>query len=135
MSIGRLLGFTRRILTRDAFIKRLDLLIKDLEKCNELWTPTRDALKEAKKLVPIFLLVLFITTGCAEISPQKKGTLTTQDRGTYELTERGDQLMQTGVYSKREVSKDFAEGYEKGLGDAAKDEYWRMQYQQQWAPR
>jgi hypothetical protein len=35
--------------------------------------------------------------------------------GTKGLTEKGDQLMGAGVYAKREVSADFAEGYEKGL--------------------
>jgi hypothetical protein len=40
--------------------------------------------------------------------------------------------MGTGVYAKREVSADFAEGYEKGLSDAAKQDYWSMQEAQRW---
>ena len=53
--------------------------------------------------------------------------------GTKVLTEKGDQLMQTGVYAKREVSPDFAEGYDKGLSDAVKREYWSMQEAQRYA--
>ena len=60
-------------------------------------------------------------------SPQKRGTVTVEGIGTKVLTEKGDQLMQTGVHAKREVSPDFAEGYEKGLSDAAKRDYWSMQ--------
>ena len=67
-----------------------------------------------------------LLSGCA-VSTQKKGTLTVADIGAKQLTEKGDQLMQTGVYAKREVSADFAEGYEKGLSDAAKQDYWSMQ--------
>jgi hypothetical protein len=80
----------------------------------------------------VFVGAAFFVSGCA-ISPQKRGTITTEMRGTSLLTERGDQLMQTGVYSKREVSADFAAGYEKGLSDAAKRDYWSMQDAQRWA--
>ena len=41
--------------------------------------------------------------------------------------------MQTGVYSQRQVSPEFAEGYEKGLSDSVKREYWSMQDAQRWA--
>jgi hypothetical protein len=67
------------------------------------------------------------------LSPQKKGTVTVEGIGTKVLTEKGDQLMQTGVYAKREVSADFAEGYEKGLSDAAKRDYWAMQEAQRYS--
>ena len=67
------------------------------------------------------------------MSPQKRGTVTVAGIGTKVLTEKGDQLMGTGVYAKREVSPDFAEGYEKGLSDAAKREYWSMQDAQRYA--
>jgi hypothetical protein len=80
----------------------------------------------------ITLAIGLILSGCA-ISPQKKGTVTVEGIGTKDLTEKGDQLMQTGVYAKREVSPDFAEGYEKGLSDAVKREYWSMQEAQRYA--
>ena len=79
-------------------------------------------MKRLSKALAIGLLF----TSCA-ISPQKKGTLTVADIGTKGLTERGDQLMGTGVYAKREVSPDFAEGYEKGLSDSVKRDYWSLQ--------
>ena len=72
------------------------------------------------------LAITLILSGCA-LSPQKRGTVTVEGMGTKVLTEKGDQLMQTGVYAKREVSPDFAKGYEKGLSDAAKRDYWSMQ--------
>jgi len=78
------------------------------------------------------LMIGSVFAGCA-ISPQKKGTVTVEGIGTKVLTEKGDQLMQTGVYAKREVSADFAEGYEKGLSDAAKREYWSMQDAQRYS--
>jgi hypothetical protein len=84
------------------------------------------------KLSKIVLLIGFLVSGCA-ISPQKKGTVTTEMRGASLLTEKGDQLMQTGVYSQRQVSPEFAEGYEKGLSDSVKREYWSMQDAQRWA--
>jgi hypothetical protein len=77
------------------------------------------------------LAITLLFSGCM-ISPQQKGTLTTSMIGTKGLTEKGDQLMGTGVYAKREVSADFAEGYEKGLSDAAKQDYWSMQEAQRW---
>ena len=57
----------------------------------------------------------------------------TEMRGAALLTEKGDELMQTGVYSQRQVSPQFAQGYEKGLSDAAKRDYWSMQEAQRWA--
>lgn len=48
------------------------------------------------------------------------------------LTQHGDQLMETGVYAKRSVSKDFAEGYAKGESDQVKKEYWSLQDAQRW---
>ena len=78
------------------------------------------------------LAVGLILSGCA-LLPQKRGTVTVEGVGTKVLTEKGDQLMQTGVYAKREVSADFAEGYEKGLSDAAKRDYWAMQEAQRYS--
>jgi hypothetical protein len=66
------------------------------------------------------------------ISPQKKGTLTVADNGTAYLTNKGDPLMDTGIYARKDVSPQFAAGYEKGLSDAAKREYWSMQDNQRW---
>ena len=80
-----------------------------------------------------FALGLALLTPACMISPQKKGTVTTEMRGAALLTEKGDELMQTGVYSQRQVSPQFAQGYEKGLSDAAKRDYWSMQEAQRWA--
>jgi len=78
------------------------------------------------------LVIGLALSGCA-LSPQKKGTVTVEGIGTKQLTERGDQLMQTGIYAKREVSADFAEGYQKGLSDAVKRDYWSLQEAQRYA--
>jgi len=81
------------------------------------------------------LLIFGLTAlcvSCADISPQKKGTVSVAGRGAKLLTEKGDQLMQTGVYAKREVSADFAEGYEKGLSDSVKRDFWSLQDAQRW---
>jgi hypothetical protein len=78
------------------------------------------------------LAIGLILSGCT-LSPQKRGTVGVEWIGTRVLTEKGDQLMQTGVYAKREVSADFAEGYEKGLGDAVKRDYWSTQEAQRYA--
>ena len=85
-----------------------------------------------KRYQYLALGVALFSSGCM-ISPQKKGTVTTEMRGAALLTEKGDELMETGVYSKRQVSPQFAQGYEKGLSDAAKRDYWSMQEAQRWA--
>jgi hypothetical protein len=79
----------------------------------------------------VLLLVGLLVSGC-EISPQKKGTVTVAGRGANLLTEKGDQLMDTGIYAKKNVSPEFAEGYEKGLSDETKREFWSMQDAQRW---
>jgi hypothetical protein len=79
----------------------------------------------------VSFLFAFILCSCA-ISPQKRGTVTTEMRGSVLLTEKGDPLMQTGVYSQRQVSTQFAEGYEKGLSDSAKRDFWSLQDTQRW---
>jgi hypothetical protein len=78
------------------------------------------------------VLLLALCISACSISPQQKGTVTTEMRGAGLLTTKGDQLMQTGVYSKREVSADFAEGYQKGLSDSVKRQYWAEQDAQRW---
>ena len=78
------------------------------------------------------LAIGLILSGCA-LSPQKRGTVTVEGIGTKVLTEKGDQLMQTGVYAKSEVSAGLCRGYEKGLSDAVKREYWSMQEAQRYA--
>jgi len=84
------------------------------------------------RIAKFALLVGLFFSGCA-ISPQKKGTVTTEMRGAELLTDKGDELMHTGVYSQRQVSPAFAEGYEKGLSDSVKRGYWSMQDAQRWA--
>jgi hypothetical protein len=75
---------------------------------------------------------VLLVSGCSMPSPQKKGTVTVAGRGAQLLTERGDQMMGTGIYAKKNVSQDFAEGYEKGLSDAVQRQYWELQNQQRW---
>ena len=47
--------------------------------------------------------------------------------GAQRLATKGDPLVPTGVYSRRDVSPDWAAGYEAGLADAVKREYWDIQ--------
>jgi hypothetical protein len=84
------------------------------------------------RLSKLLLLTALLVSAC-EISPQKKGTVTIAGRGAELLTEKGDQLMDTGIYARKNVSPEFAEGYEKGLSDAAKRDFWSMQEAQRWA--
>ena len=93
--------------------------------------PTGAALLSWALISACSLGAALLFDACA-YSPQKKGTVTTEMRGARLLTDKGDQLMQTGVYSKREVSADFAEGYEKGLSDTYKRWWWSMQDAQRW---
>jgi hypothetical protein len=85
------------------------------------------------KLTNFAVLAALCVSGCALPSPQKKGTVTIAGRGAELLTERGDQLMDTGIYAKKGVSPEFAEGYEKGLSDSVKRDYWSMQDAQRYA--
>jgi type IV pilus biogenesis protein CpaD/CtpE len=82
----------------------------------------------------VLVTMTLLLSGCMS-TPQQKGTVTVEGIGTKALTTRGDSLMQTGIYAKREVSEDFAAGYEKGLSDAVKREYWSMQEAQRFYGR
>jgi hypothetical protein len=81
-----------------------------------------------KKLLCLGLVGL--CGGCGSI--QQRGTVTIQGRGAALLTTKGDQLMESGVYAKRNVSTDFAEGYAKGMADQTWREYWSLQDAQRW---
>lgn len=82
-------------------------------------------------LLAIGWSVSLLATSCETLmSPQKKGTLTTEMRGADYLTNKGDELMRTGIYSKQDVSPAFAAGVEKGELDVIKELYWQHQYQQ-----
>lgn len=67
---------------------------------------------------------------CAGVT--QPGTVDVQGRGAVLLTQRGDELMQTGIYAKRGISKDFASGYAAGEADQVKREFWSMQDSQRW---
>lgn len=54
------------------------------------------------------------------------------DRGTMTLTQKGDRLMDTGIYAKRDVPPEYAEGYVKGMADQTKREYEDLQNAQRW---
>jgi hypothetical protein len=47
--------------------------------------------------------------------------------GTKVLSEKGSPLDLSGVYAKREVPPDWAAGYEAGLADSVKRDYWAVQ--------
>jgi hypothetical protein len=85
----------------------------------------------ASAIVVGTLLHLFLA-GCSIATPQKKGTMTIEDRGAKLATERGDPLMQTGIYAKQNVPADYATGYQAGMTRVIKDEYWDEQHAQRW---
>jgi hypothetical protein len=74
-----------------------------------------------------FILTLAVLPLCACASFQKQGTVTIQGRGTEKLTEIGDPLLGTGKYAEKNVPKEFAMGYAKGISDQVQREYWQMQ--------
>ena len=74
-----------------------------------------------KKHRLIYPWACVLLASCSSV--QQRGTVTIEGRGAQLLTERGDPLMDTGIYAKR-VSKDFATGYEKGISDTVHREYW-----------
>jgi hypothetical protein len=78
----------------------------------------------------LLLSLVGVLGACSDIT--QKGTVTMEGRGAVLLTQHGDQLMQTGVYAKRNVSKDFSEGYAKGMADMTWREYWSLQDAQRW---
>lgn len=69
-------------------------------------------------------------TGCISGPGVPKGDRTVQGRGLQQLTDKGDPLLETGVYAK-EVPADFAAGYTKGESDEVKRCYWAQQQNQQ----
>lgn len=75
--------------------------------------------------------VVVCFSGCM-ISPQQKGTVTMADRGTLSLTKKGDRLLDTGIYAKRDVPPEYAEGYVKGMSDQTKREWEDLQNAQRW---
>ena len=80
----------------------------------------------------LFLLSLVGLLGAGCNSVTQPGTVDIQGRGAVLLTQRGDQLLQSGIYAKRSVSKDFASGYAAGEADQVKKEFWQMQDAQRW---
>jgi hypothetical protein len=80
-----------------------------------------------RKLLLVSLCGL-VLCGCSTV--EQKGTVTIQGRGAKLLTAKGDRLMNTGVYAKKDVPAEFAEGYAKGISDEVKREYWSMQDEQ-----
>ncbi len=78
----------------------------------------------SRLLPPLLLLGSLSLVGCSSLEP--KGTVTIEGRGARLLTDKGDPMMETGVYA-RKVSADFAAGYSKGISDQIKREYWDQQ--------
>jgi hypothetical protein len=76
--------------------------------------------------IRLLLLASLCLSGCV-ITPHDRGETTTAMRGAQRLATKGDPLMPTGVYSGRDVSPDWAAGYQAGLTDAVKREYWDIQ--------
>ena len=79
------------------------------------------------KINRFLLLAALALSGCALPSPQQKGTMTPAMTGTKVLSEKGSPLDLSGVYAKREVPPDWAAGYEAGLSDSVKRDYWAVQ--------
>lgn len=79
------------------------------------------------KLVRTLTLSVSVALCACANSPEQRGTVTIQGRGARELTQRGDPLMGTGKYAEKNVPKEFAMGYGKGISDQVKREYWAMQ--------
>jgi hypothetical protein len=77
----------------------------------------------------ILSITLSCCCGCSSV--QQRGTVTMHGRGAELLTDRGDPLMGTGVYAKKDVPKEFAMGYAKGISDEVKRQYWALQDSQQ----
>lgn len=73
------------------------------------------------------ILTLAVLPLCDCASFQKRGTVTIQGRGTERLTEIGDPLLGTGKYAEKNIPKEFAMGYAKGISDQVQREYWQMQ--------
>jgi hypothetical protein len=78
------------------------------------------------RFTPFFFTVLL--AGCSSLQP--RGSLTVQGRGAQLLTQRGDALMDTGIYAKKDLPKDFVEGYAKGINDQLHREYFSHQAEQ-----
>ena len=81
-----------------------------------------------KKELLLLVVVSVGAAGCSSV--QQKGTVTMLGRGAAGLTDTGDPLLGTGVYAKN-VPKDFAMGYAKGVSDSTKRDYWALQDSQQ----
>jgi hypothetical protein len=64
---------------------------------------------------------------CSCGSIERRGEVTISGRGVQQLTDKGDPLMETGVYAKKNVPPDYAAGYVKGRSDQIKNEFWSMQ--------
>jgi hypothetical protein len=73
------------------------------------------------------ILTLAVLPLCACSSIQKRGAVTIQGRGTQGLTDIGDPLLGTGKYAEKQVPKEYAMGYAKGISDQVQREYWQMQ--------
>jgi hypothetical protein len=80
------------------------------------------------------LLCEALFSGCAIQNPQKRGTMTIEDYGAKAMTENGDPLTDTGVYAKKNVPAEYAEGVEQGMMMVAKQEYWDEIHQQKFLP-
>jgi hypothetical protein len=78
------------------------------------------------------LLLLGLVGLCAGCSSMQPGTVDVQGRGAVLLTQKGDELLQTGIYARRGISKEFAAGYAAGEADQVKKEYWSMVDAQRW---
>jgi hypothetical protein len=80
----------------------------------------------------LLLFSLSLSLCSCQINPTQKGTVTMTDNGVTDLTKKGDRLLETGIYARRDVPPGFAEGYAKGQADQVKREWEDLQNQQRY---
>jgi hypothetical protein len=82
-----------------------------------------------KRAIALSLGAGILLAGCTYGPQVPKGQATIQGRGSEELTNKGDPLMQSGS-AARQVPAQFAAGYTKGISDQVKRTYWAQQAEQ-----
>ena len=85
--------------------------------------------RAVKRAIALSLGAGILLAGCTYGPQVPKGQAAIQGRGSEELTNKGDPLMQSGS-AARQVPAQFAAGYTKGISDQVKRTYWAQQAEQ-----